>query len=143
MRNRLTSFSFQAELTTVPEDDDAVCLSPSPLPLLRPTSKTWASEESSASEGPASTDAFKMPSFPLEGDNPWDLVPDQPAKTHETNGNKSPSLDLVMEASGNNNESSESTKLSNGGMNLMDDPFDADWVSVALKQTGLNPQQFV
>ena len=74
---------------------------------------------------------------PFDTENPWDLVPDQPALKKDANGLKTSSL--VMSTT-NNSLKVESTTISTKEsqslpLNVMDDPFDADWVSLALKQT--------
>ena len=75
---------------------------------------------------------------PFDTENPWDLVPDQPALKKDSNGLKTSSL--VMSTTTNNSLKVESTTISTKEsqslpLNVMDDPFDADWVSLALKQT--------
>ena len=96
--------------------------------------------------------------LPLESENPWDLVPDQPAnrssnslvipvlpingssqKTGEINSN-STTNDCTTNNKKNSNKIEELSGCKiESGQNLMDDPFDADWVSLALNET--NNQQ--
>ena len=94
--------------------------------------------------------SMKLP-FETES-NPWDLVPDQPAINLPTQQQqKSLSVEIIS-----TKPNSESTvlwpltmknsdfsvkNLDNNGQNLMDDPFDADWVSLALNQSNNEKQQ--
>merc|ERR1712062_834090 len=92
-------------------------------------------------------------------ENPWDLVPDQPATITKKEGtttnislslssnglkmSSAPPLDVmsnslkeldleIMEEKQQNDQ----IKLEEiAGNNIMDDPFDAEWVSLALKQS--------
>ena len=201
---------FQAEITlsTVPEADDSL---PSPLaasPLPPVSTASVKSEEFRSSETEAESGGFEprlqnqsSNSFqnfhtttslntstssgslikPFDSENPWDLVPDQPALIKEvavnldgpsattstlplpvaavSNGGnfKTPSPHLVIGSNDSKNDSDSSTspasstittknidkKENNQSLpiNVMDDPFDADWVSLALKQT--NNQQIL
>ena len=100
--------------------------------------------------------SMKLPNLDAES-NPWDLVPDQPAinlqqttptQTNQQQQQKS-SLEIISTKPNsesttnclwpltmkNNSADFSSKNLDNNGQNLMDDPFDADWVSLALNQT--------
>jgi len=92
--------------------------------------------------------SMKLPNFDIES-NPWDLVPDQPAINlqQQTTQQKS-SLEIISTKNNesttnclwpltmkNNSADFSSKNLDNSGQNLMDDPFDADWVSLALNQS--------
>merc|ERR1719512_579001 len=112
-----------------------------------------SSDKSSMPEVDSLEFSMKLPNFDAES-NPWDLVPDQPAinlqqtTTTQTNQQKS-SLEIISTKPNsesmtnclwpltmkNNSADFSSKNLDNNGQNLMDDPFDADWVSLALNQT--------
>lgn len=205
-----SSLFTKAEITlsTVPEADDSL---PSPLaasPLPPVSTASVKSEEFRSSETEAESGGFEprlqnqsSNSFqnfhtttslntstssgslikPFDSENPWDLVPDQPALIKDvavnlngpsatastlplpvaavSNGGnfKTPSPHLVIGSNDSKNDSDSSTspasstittknidkKENNQSLpiNVMDDPFDADWVSLALKQT--NNQQIL
>ena len=106
--------------------------------------------------------------IPFDSQNPWDLVPDQPANrssnslvipvpppsstTTTENGSNINNANLLsnntiddtmmnnkMIKQSNNIKIEELSKSSS--QNLMDDPFDADWVSLALNETTTNNHQ--
>lgn len=104
---------------------------------------------------------------PFDSENPWDLVPDQPVNSvqKDVNLNNGPCSAPLMAINngktstttfviGSNNLKNDSDSSSKGPspfttennsqslpINVMDDPFDAEWVSLALKQT--NNQQIL
>ena len=115
-----------------------------------------SSDKSSMPEVDSLEFSMKLPNFDAES-NPWDLVPDQPAinlqqttptQTNQQQQQKS-SLEIISTKPNsesttnclwpltmkNNSADFSSKNLDNNGQNLMDDPFDADWVSLALNQT--------
>ena len=93
--------------------------------------------------------SMKLP-FETES-NPWDLVPDQPAINLPTTQQqqKSSSVEIISTKPNEclwpltmkNNTDFSTKNLDNSGQNLMDDPFDADWVSLALNQSNTVKQQ--
>ena len=117
-----------------------------------------SSDKSSMPEVDSLEFSMKLPNFDAES-NPWDLVPDQPAinlqqtstTTTQTNQQQQQKSSLEIISTKPNSESTtnclwpltmknnsadfSSKNLDNNGQNLMDDPFDADWVSLALNQT--------
>jgi len=113
-----------------------------------------SSDKSSMPEVDSLEFSMKLPNFDAES-NPWDLVPDQPAinlqqttTTTQTNQQQQQKSSLEIISTKPNSESTtnclwpltmknnsadfSSKNLDNNGQNLMDDPFDADWVSLAL-----------
>ena len=113
-----------------------------------------SSDKSSMPEVDSLEFSMKLPNFDAES-NPWDLVPDQPAinlqqttTTTQTNQQQQKSSLEIISTKPNSHESTtnclwpltmknnsadfSSKNLDNNGQNLMDDPFDADWVSLAL-----------
>ena len=95
--------------------------------------------------------SMKLP-FETES-NPWDLVPDQPAINLPTTQQQQKSSSVEIISTKPNSESTvlwpltmknsdfSAKNLDNNGQNLMDDPFDADWVSLALNQSINNEKQ--
>ena len=100
----------------------------------------------------------------FESENPWDLVPDQPANRSSNslvipvlpvNGNSQKSELSQLNTNNSTNtttitainkvnkieELSGKSNTIETGQNLMDDPFDADWVSLALNETNNQNQQ--
>jgi len=156
-----SSLFTKAEITldTVPEADDSLPspLTASPVPPLSTASvkseefpsleefkssepeeitTTLESEKNQSTTNILNTSGNSLIK-PFDTENPWDLVPDQPALKKDANGLKTSSL--VMSTT-NNSLKVESTTISTKEsqslpLNVMDDPFDADWVSLALKQT--------
>ena len=172
---------LQAELTTVPEDEDLSLPPPlmaSPIkPFLKPSHTIEALEEESENATESENDNNHNVSkesnnsvtlIPFDSQNPWDLVPDQPANrssnslvipvpppsstTTTENGSNINNANLLsnntiddtmmnnkMIKQSNNIKIEELSKSSS--QNLMDDPFDADWVSLALNETTGNNHQ--
>ena len=95
----------------------------------------------------------------FESENPWDLVPDQPANRSSNslvipvlpvNGSNSQKVTELSQLNTNNSNTTMINKCNKieelsgkieTGQNLMDDPFDADWVSLALNETNNQQQQ--
>ena len=101
--------------------------------------------------------------IPFDSQNPWDLVPDQPANrssnslvipvpppsttitttengsSNNSNANLLSNDDTMMNNKKQSNNKIEELSKSSS-QNLMDDPFDADWVSLALNETTNNHQ---
>ena len=73
----------------------------------------------------------------FDSENPWDLVPDQPAKIDTLNPKIEENWPLKTEKIEENwpLKTDKEAAVGQNGQNLMDDPFDADWVSLALNQT--------
>jgi len=113
-----------------------------------------SSDKSSMNPDDSLEFSMKLPNVDTES-NPWDLVPDQPAINlrEQTTPQQKSSLEIISTKPNEsstclwpltmkNNTADFSTKnLDNNGQNLMDDPFDADWVSLALNQTNTVNQQ--
>lgn len=103
--------------------------SPTVEPILEESREEEDEEESNDENFPLSNSSIKA-TLPFDSENPWDLVPDQPAK------NK---LDIIGKNDNdwpsNNDVNTIINAKQQDGQNLMDDPFDADWVSLALNQT--------
>lgn len=112
--------------------------SPSVEPILEDSREEEDEEEENESNNddnnfPLQTEDTKIKkALPFDSENPWDLVPDQPAKNnlsvHDIIGKND--NDWPM-----NNDNTIINAKQQDGQNLMDDPFDADWVSLALDQT--------
>jgi len=113
-----------------------------------------SSDKSSMNPDDSLEFSMKLPNVDTES-NPWDLVPDQPAINlrEQTTPQQKSSLEIISTKPNEsstclwpltmkNNTADFLTKnLDNNGQNLMDDPFDADWVSLALNQTNTVNQQ--
>lgn len=168
-RNKMTSSLifpsiFQAELTTVPEDEDLSLPPPlmaSPLKPLKPSPQVIeALEEESEKETEESENEHNenndhnvskesnnsVTLLPFDSENPWDLVPDQPANR----SSNSLVIPITTNGSSNNTNANLLSNLNNkkieelsksSSQNLMDDPFDADWVSLALNENNQQTQQ--
>merc|ERR1712029_502336 len=166
-----SSLFTKAELTTAPEDEDLSLPPPlmaSPIkPFLKPSHTIEALEEESENATESENDNNHNVSkesnnsvtlIPFDSQNPWDLVPDQPANrssnslvipvpppsstTTTENGSNINNANLLsnkMIKQSNNIKIEELSKSSS--QNLMDDPFDADWVSLALNETTGNNHQ--
>ena len=167
---------LQAELTTVPEDEDLSLPPPlmaSPIkPFLKPSHTIEALEEESENATESENDNNHNVSkesnnsvtlIPFDSQNPWDLVPDQPANrssnslvipvpppsttitttengsSNNSNANLLSNDDTMMNNKKQSNNKIEELSKSSS-QNLMDDPFDADWVSLALNETTNNHQ---
>ena len=176
---------LQAELTTVPEDEDLSLPPPlmaSPIkPFLKPSHTIEALEEESeehamesendsnnannenGSHNVSKESNNSVTLIPFDSQNPWDLVPDQPANrssnslvipvpppsttitttengsSNNSNANLLSNDDTMMNNKKQSNNKIEELSKSSS-QNLMDDPFDADWVSLALNETTNNHQ---
>ena len=95
--------------------------------------------------------------LPFDSNNPWDLVPDQPAKNkaeEKMMANKKLEIisltkendsDWPISSSKSNNDflnNSGDSMENNGHTPLMVDPFDADWVNLAIKSSNNTRQPF-
>jgi len=158
-----------SKLTTVPEDEDSLPppMMASPIKPLKPSVASAAApivevveptileedeEDQEEEESILDEEDNNLPetssnsvmitsskSLPFDGDNPWDLVPDQPSKISNSNNkidiihaNKE-SLDIWPPPLVHK-EHHQLKPHNDIEHNLMDDPFDADWVSLALNQ---------
>lgn len=131
-----SSLFAKAELSTVPEDEDTTIDISSmdttlPTPLIASPIKPIVEEESEDLDTTAEDDdnentTTTMTNNIFDSENPWDLVPDQPAKLDAI---KTAKVEII-------GKGDWPTKNSSDGQILMQaDPFDADWVSLALDST--------
>lgn len=180
-----SSLFTKAELPTVPEDEDISLPPPlmaSPIkPFLKPSHTIEALEEESeehamesendsnnannenGSHNVSKESNNSVTLIPFDSQNPWDLVPDQPANrssnslvipvpppsttitttengsSNNSNANLLSNDDTMMNNKKQSNNKIEELSKSSS-QNLMDDPFDADWVSLALNETTNNHQ---
>ena len=107
-----------------------------------------SSDKSSMNPDDSLEFSMKLPNVDTES-NPWDLVPDQPAINLQQTTQQKSTLEIISTKPNEclwpltmkNNTDFSTKNLDNSGQNLMDDPFDADWVSLALNQSNTVKQQ--
>ena len=108
------------------EDQDVAAVLPPPLmaspiqPIVEETSEDLDTTAEEVVEEDTTTNNV------FDSENPWDLVPDQPAKLDAI---KTTKVEIIGK---------EDWPQKSNGQNLMDDPFDADWVSLALNSSTNN-----
>ena len=116
----------------MPEDEDTALPSPLMASPIQPIIEEDSEDLDTTAEEAETTTTMSNNNL-FDSENPWDLVPDQPAKVDQpAAGIKTTKVEII----GRDDDWPVAQK--NNGQNLMDDPFDADWVSLALKSSTSN-----